>query len=278
MDNRRARCRRFLAKLLLVLSLATPSLALPAHPAGADATGDLYKTTVIVTGYDMRSRPSGFARALREVLVKLSGEPRLDLDPRVGELSIHADQLVTKFDYVDQMAGIKVHDDQGTYDRPYNLTVVFDPGKIDAALADLGEHSWLGERPVIVPVLAVERVTKSYLLSAENPTGADQAGSLATIAQDVAMTVRIPTEAELARWGVSMGGFPSPKVTSTPDQAVVAGTLEFREELPGWVGSWHLRWHGTDYAWSISGVNFDDAFRDLVRGVMRVASGHDGPT
>jgi len=278
MDDRRARYRRLSAKLLVAISLTASFVALPARPAGADATGDLYKTTVIVTGYDMRSRPSGFARALREVLVKLSGEPRLDLDPRVGELSIHADQLVTKFDYVDQMAGIKVHDDQGTYDRPYNLTVVFDPGKIDAALADLGEHPWLGERPVIVPVLAVERVTKSYLLSAENPAGADQADSLATVAQDVAMTVRIPTEAELARWGVSMGGFPSPKVTSTPDQAIVTGTLEFHEELPGWVGKWHLHWHDADYAWEISGVNFDEAFRDLVRGVMRVASGHDGPT
>jgi hypothetical protein len=28
---------------------------------------------------------------------------------------------------------------------------------------------------------------------------------------------------------------------------------------------------------SISGVNFDEAFRDVIRGVMRVASGHDGP-
>lgn len=278
MDGRQGQYRRLMAKLAVVLSLAAPWVAAPARPASADATNDLYKTTVIVTGYDMRSRPSGFARALREVLVKLSGEPRLDLDPRVGELSTHADQLVTKFDYVDQMAGIKVHDDQGTYDRPYNLTVVFDPGKIDAALADLGEHPWLGERPVIVPVLAVERVTKSYLLSAENPTGADQAGSLATIAQDVAMTVRIPTEAELARWGVSMGEFPSPKVASASDQAIIAGTLQFKEELPGWVGSWRLRWQGVDYAWSISGVNFDEAFRNLVQGVMRVVSGHDGPT
>jgi len=92
------------------------------------------------------------------------------------------------------------------------------------------------------------------------------------------MTVRIPSEAELARWGVSMGEFPSPKIASSPDQAIVAGRLEFKEEPPGWVGSWRLRWHGVDYAWSIGGVNFDEAFRDMVRGVMRVASGHDGPT
>jgi hypothetical protein len=37
---------------------------------------DPYQATAIVTGYDMRSRPAGFAHCLREVLVKVSGEPR----------------------------------------------------------------------------------------------------------------------------------------------------------------------------------------------------------
>jgi hypothetical protein len=277
MNDRQPLYRRSLARLLAAVSLAASFVAVPL-PAGADPTSDLYKATVIVTGTDMRSRPKGFAQSLREVLVKVSGEPRLERDPRVAGLAANADRLVTKFDYVDQMAGIKVHDDQGTYDRSYNLTVEFDRAKIDATLAELGEHPWLGERPAIVPVLAVERVTKSYLLSAENPTGADQAGSLATVAREIGMTVRVPSEAELAGWGVTMGGFPSPKLASSQTQAVVAGTLEFKEELPGWVGSWRLSWHGTDYAWTISGVNFDQAFRDLVGGVTRVVSGHDGPT
>ena len=148
---------------------------------------------MIVTGYDMRSRPSGFARALREVLVKLSGEPRLDLDPRVRELSIHADHLVTTFDYVDQMAGIKVHDDQGTYDRPYNLTVVFDPGKIDAALADLGEHPWLGERPVIA--YCGGGISATVDLFALSLVGRDDArlydGSLTEWTRDPALPVEV---------------------------------------------------------------------------------------
>jgi hypothetical protein len=267
---------RPLAVALLVALSAGPLFS--PVPVQADATSDLYKATVIVTGYDMRQRPKGFAQSLREVLVKVSGEPRLNKDPRVAELAAHADQLVAKFDYVDQMAGIKVHDDQGTYDRSYNLTVVFDPAKVDAALADLGERPWLGQRPVIVPAIAVQRVTKSYLLSAENPAGADQAGSFATVAREFNMTVRVPTEAELADWGVAMGSFPSPKAASTDDRAIVAGTLEFKEDLPGWVGSWRLRWHDKDYAWSISGVNFDEAFRDIVRGVLRIASDHNSPT
>ena len=38
-----------------------------------------------------------------------------------------------------------------------------------------------------------------------------------------------------------------------------------------------MRQHGVDYTWGISGVNYDEAFRDIIRGVLRVASGHDGP-
>jgi hypothetical protein len=38
-----------------------------------------------------------------------------------------------------------------------------------------------------------------------------------------------------------------------------------------------MRWRGVDYAWGIKGVNYDEAFRDLVRGVLRVASGHGAP-
>src|SRR5215472_4944614 len=108
--KRRKFGKRWCVAALIVaagIGIAVPAVAPPAH---ADATSDLYKSTVIVTGFDMRSRPSGFARAMHEVLVKLSGEPRLDKDPRVAELAAHADKLVASFDYVDQYAGIPIHD------------------------------------------------------------------------------------------------------------------------------------------------------------------------
>jgi hypothetical protein len=234
--------------------------------------------TVIVTGYDMRSRPSGFAQALRAVLVNVSGEPRLRTDPRVSAMAAHADALVATFHYVDQMAGIKYHDEEGTYDRPYNLTVKFVPARIDKALADLGERPWRGVRPVVVPLLTLRGFTgASYLLSAESPAGAEQRAAFADVAGDFYMKVRFPTKADFAAWGIGTGHFPSLPTTTAPDDALVAGTLEFQRMLPGWVGSWRLRWRGVDYTWGIKGVNYDQAFRDIVRGVLRVASGHGAP-
>ena len=266
-----------LATVLVAVGIALPPRSV-VPSARADTTSDLYKSTVIVTGFDMRNRPAGFARALHEVLVKLSGEPRLDQNSRVKELAAHADKLVASFDYVDQMAGIPIHDEQGTYDRPYYLTVIFDRAKIDQALADLGEKPWLGARPVITPVLAVDRFTKHYLLSSENPAGADQAESFTDVAADYDIHVRIPAEADLRAWGVTLGQFPSPTEASTPERAIVAGTLAFDEDLPGWVGKWRFKWRDAEYNWEISGVNFDSAFRNAIRGVLRVVSGHDGPT
>src|SRR5579872_4705345 len=138
----------------------------------------LYQAYEIVTGTDMRQRPWGFAQTLREVLVKVSGDTRLKNDPRTASLAERAADFVACFRYADQMADVPLHDEQGTYDRPYKLTVTFDPGKIDAALATLGDRPWRGTRPIIVPVLLVHgRKPPPYLLSAEVSEGTDQRGA-----------------------------------------------------------------------------------------------------
>ena len=92
--------------------------------------------------------------------------------------------------------------------------------------------------------------------------------------------MRLPSEAELAGWRVVVEGFRFPKAAPPdpkPGEAIVAGTLEWSETIPGWIGSWRTRWHGVDHAWGISGVNYDAAFRDIVRGVVLLASGRGAP-
>jgi hypothetical protein len=279
--------RRPLAVFLLaVLALARvgPAAAFSAPPTKSLEElldrSDPYQAFDIVAGYDLeRTRRVGFAHCLPEVLVRVSGEPRLEHDPRVAALAAHADALVASYDYSDFLVRMgPVHDDQGTGDeRPYDLVVRFDHAKIDAVLRDLGTPPWQGPRPEVVPVLAVKGFTGTYLLSAEVTAGAAQRGSLAAAATQYGLPLRVPSEAELAAWGVSAGGFPSPRPEPQEGLALVSGTLSFDEATPGWVGSWQMRWRGTDYAWGISGVNYDEAFRSLMRGVARVASGHGAP-
>jgi uncharacterized protein len=273
----RRRGRWASARAVAVAIVAVTFLGHAVRSAGAQDAANLYQYTVITTGSDLRYRAAGFGRALRTVLVKVSGEPRLLRDPRVDRLAREPDLFIASFDYVDQMAGIKHHDDQGTYDRPFNLTVHFVPSLIDKALEDLGAPPWRGQRPVVVPVIAVRGPGASYLLDAEIPAGAAQRGALVEVAQEFALAVRFPTEADFTAWQVTLGPFPSPQTAPSPDEAIVAGTLEFQQTVPGWAGSWKMRWRGVEYAWGIRGVNFDEALRDLVRGVARVASGRGAP-
>jgi hypothetical protein len=91
------------------------------------------------------------------------------------------------------------------------------------------------------------------------------------------MEVRFPGDAELAAWDASVEHFPTAAPTSPAGEAIVVGTLDWSETLPGWIGNWHVRWHGADHQWGISGVNYDAAFRDIVRGVALLASGRGPP-
>jgi hypothetical protein len=266
---RRWRYRGMLASVLMVVA---------AGSGGAEDFAALYTADAIVTGTDMRQRPWGFAQCLTEVLAKVAGDPRLKDDPRVAAAAEHADGFVTAFDYVDLMAGIKKKDDQGSYDRPHRLTVHFDPAKIDALLSELGETPWRGERPVVVPVLLVHGPKPpSYLLSTDEPRGEAQRGSFRTWADASGIAVRFPSAAELAEWGATADHLPAVPPASPPGQAIVLGTLEWSETLPGWIGQWRLRSRDADHAWGISGVNYDAAFRDILRGVVLLASGRGSP-
>ena len=92
-------------------------------------------------------------------------------NPAVVALAEHADDLVASFDYVDPRAGLLHHDDQGTYDRSYELTVVFDPAKVDAALAQLGLAVG-APRPLLNPIVLVrDRDPTPFRLSASEPRG-----------------------------------------------------------------------------------------------------------
>jgi hypothetical protein len=242
-----------------------------APPAVADDGSSLYQAMEIVTGTDMRERPRGFAMCLEDVLVKVSGDARLRLDPRVAEMKRHAADYVTTFDYVDPIAGTRPKDDQGTYDRSENLTVHFDPAKIDALLASLGDRPWHGPRPVLIPVLSVNgRVPPAYQITEAENRAAEQRAAFERVAAEAGVMVEFPTPSGFTK-------------LSTLDDCVrngtivVAGELDWSDAARGWVGSWRTCWNGARHHWTISGVGYDQAFENLVQGAVLLASGHGSP-
>src|SRR5688572_28204940 len=187
-----------LAHLTVLLMLACGS-----------AAADLYQAQAIVTGEGEENRKIGFARALEQVLVKVSGDPRLAGEPAVAAMAGEAGAFVAKFRYRDRMAGIPVHDEQGTRDRPFDLTVDFIPEKIDAALRSLGREPWTAPRPRIVLFLGVQNGPTAYTLAGDGERGRDLREALAAEAGRLGMPALLPDQAAFSEAGLSLEALPA---------------------------------------------------------------------
>jgi uncharacterized protein len=250
-----------------------------AQPGALD---DIYTTRAVVTGKDERNRPLGFKLCFEDVLVKVSGDPSVIRDSRFEILAANAGQYVSTFSYRDRFEGRPVHDEQGTYDRPHFLTCHFDPQKIDGVLKTLGSKPWLAQRPRLVMVLVVHRGANSGMLAADGTFDPDMREALAMAAQRYGLTVRLPSIAILQSNHIHKAAvIPGDRLLrvarSSDAELPLVGHLRWSDAALGWVASWSLQANGRRFRWSVSGVNYDEAFRNAVRGAARVLSGNGEP-
>jgi hypothetical protein len=271
----------------LVLRLATTALAILAlvQPAGAAATvEDLYQAQTIVTGQGEANRMVGFARCLTDVLVKASGDLRLIGDRRLEPLAGQAATMVTNFSYHDRMSGIPVHDEQGTRDRPYDLTVTFDPARIDAAVRSLGLTPWGASRPRLVIFVGMRNGAVITMLTSDGERARDQRDAFMAAASKRGLPIALPSTSALAAAGLDfahlakadMGHLDALAKQSDGDQAL-AGQLVWEDRALGWSAQWRLSWQAGTQRWRIAGVSFDEAFRNAMGGALQILSGHGTP-
>jgi hypothetical protein len=239
-------------------------LALFAVAAQARDDQMLCEGSAIVTGTGEATRAEGLDRALRDVLVKRSGDPGLLHDRRVDALAAKAADMVEDYLYLDRISDLPKHDEQGTRDRPYTLIARFSPAKIDAALAKLGDQPWLAERPVLLARVEI----------ADNKGG----GFPLTADGDNDERHRQALLAAARRYGMHLVLSPLAQANApVRDALVVTGTLRWSNADSGWAGAWHADAGSEARHWGIKGVSFDEAYRDLVWGAMAIASGHALP-
>jgi hypothetical protein len=272
---------RRLGTSVLVLHLA----ALPAPCRGAAAAtlvDHLYQARAIVTGQREDTRSVGLAKALGDVLAKVSGDPRLIGDPRVAAMA--ADTFVDSFRYHDRMEGIPVHDEQGTRDRPYDLIVDFDPARIDAALRSLGHTPWTATRPQLVVFLRVTTGTGPYMLASDGTRGRDQRESLEAAAERFGVPLLLPSGAALGAGGLTIETLPAAQPSRLDALAraaggdlALAGSLDWSDQALGWISAWRLAAGGEVHRWGDRGGNFDQAFRRAAGGAAQILSGNGKP-
>jgi uncharacterized protein len=270
-------------KTLTLVACLAAMLALGRGTAAA--ADDLYWARTIVTGQGEEGRSAGFAECLEQVLVKVSGDPRLLGDPGVAAMVERAATFIAAFSYRDRMAGIPVHDEQGSRDRPYDLTVSFDPAKIDAALRSLGREPWsTTSRPRLVVFLGVRIGTTSYVLASDGERGRDQRDALTAAAERLGMPMALPDQTALDEAGLSYQNLARADLSSLDatvkeigGDLALAGSILWSEEALGWIAAWRLAASGKMYRWQIRGVSFDEAFRNVMAGAAQILSGHGLP-
>jgi uncharacterized protein len=253
-----------------------------ASVAQPDSLEDVYTTRAVVTGKDERNRPLGFKLCFEDVLVKVSGDASIVSDSRFETVAASAGQYVSTFSYRDRLEGKPVHDEQGTYDRPFFLTCHFDPQKIASVLKALGRTPWLGHRPRLTMVVVVHGRTNSGILSSDGAFDADMREALANAARRYGLPVGLPSVATLQsnQIGLDTAAIAPRdrllKVAQLSDSELPLD-LQWSDAALGWVAVWSIEARGRRYRWSVSGVNYDEAFRNAVRGAARVLSGNGEP-
>lgn len=252
--------------------------------AMAAAGADLYSTKVTVTGQGEPNRMTGFAAALEDVLIKVSGAEKLNGDRRLAAYRMKAKDFVKSFSYRDQFFGKPKRDEQGTRDRPFDLTVNFEEGRIDEILKSLGLKPWLLSRPRLAVFVAMEQGAKNYIVTTDGSQSDLQRDALLAAADKRGMEIVLPDAAALAKSNMTGAelktpSFPAltPLATELGGEVVLVGRLVWDDRDLGWATQWQMVWGGRTHRWQLRGLTFDETFRRGIGGAAQILSGNGDP-
>lgn len=261
------------------IQLFPPAFALLvalATPAAAFEPSDIYTSQVVVSGQGEANRITGFGICLERVLTRVTGDVTLADKPEAKAAMKTAGDYVAAYSYRDRLEGRPIHDEQGTYDRPHNLTCRFKTAPLDKLIAELGGKPWLMRRPVIAVFLDVEKPAAHYWVAANNARDLAMRQSFGNASNLIALDVVFPPETAAFNLGTSELDPASPELKQAAEAAggdlPLAGRLVWSDADHGWVATWALEQGGTVHRWSVRGVSFDDAFRTALWGAARLLS------
>jgi uncharacterized protein len=243
--------------------------------ARAAEESDLYRAQAIVTGTVDPERTRGFKAALQDVVVKLTGDARLESSRKLQPLLAVPHSLVERFDYEDRMKGIPVHDEQGTRERPHYLRVKFKKTATDAALEKLGLKKWPSDRPVLAVWLGVRTALAPYVLEDNGPNGYGQRAVLMETSARRGLPIALPTKGQDAvRFDdIASNNIAKLKRASRRADAYLVGVLSITE-AGYWNIDWQLFYQNRSRMWSLHDITFDTALKNGLQTAALIFSGN----
>jgi uncharacterized protein len=275
------RGRRASGKFAIAIAIALVAVL----SAYAAATDNLYRAQTTVTGQGEANRLTGFAACLEDVLIKVSGALKLAGDDRLAAFKSHAADFVGSWTYHDQMSGKPKRDEQGTRDRPYDLTVEFDRQKIDDVLKALGLKPWLSPRPSLGVFVGMEQGARQYVVTTDAKQFELEREALLLAADKRGMNIALPDVAALAKFGIDamdLLSLPPATLASVAagqgGEVVLVGHLLWVDQQLGWATEWRMDWQGRPHRWQSRKTTFDEAFRRGIGGAAQILSGNGEPS
>jgi hypothetical protein len=227
--------RSFLLVLLLGLSVLGVQAAAPA----------LFEAEVVVSDQTPAQRSEALKSALREVLLRVTGQSSMLETPVVQTLLAGPEQLVQQYRYFTEP----------NQDPPLlKLWVRFDGDAIRQTLQQQGMAYWGGERPDTLVWLAVEDRGNRYLVSADDTSEVHRQVAAAAHARGVPVLFPLMDLEDQAqvRYADIWGGF-FDKVISASQRyktpVILIGRLN-RMPSGGWASRWQLEMGGKTRSWS----------------------------
>jgi len=230
---------------LLVLGLVSGAYA---PSVGAVETSGLYQATVPVGDRAQASRDEAFRQALAQVLVKVSGNSKIVLQPAAQKALKNSSSFVQEYAYAGKGDGLR-------------LQVKFEPEAINQWLIRNKLPLWSRERPVVIWWVGVEESSRQRFILGRLASA--KHGALMQVVEKTAALRGVPVIFPLLdledRGVVSFsdlaGGFISPveRASSRYEaNAEVIGIL--RRQSGEWVGRWQLEFSGQTARWRSVGV------------------------
>ena len=129
-------------------------------------------------------------------------------------------------------------------------------------------------------LLVVRGARSPDILSSDGAFDPDMREALANAAQRYGLTITLPSVVTLQSKQITFntaGARLLRIAEASGAELPIVGSLIWSDAALGWVATWKLEASGHHYRWSVSGVNYDEAFRNAVRGAARVLSGNGNP-
>ena len=229
--------QRIVSQAAWVLFALALLVSLPSAPEAAVVEG-LYVTQVEVADDGRQARERAYRRALREVLVRVTGDSAIMERPAAATILDQASRAVQQFSYVD------VEDGEGSADEEQKaLRVRFDARLIQRLVKQNGLPFWGSQRPAVLAWVAVDDGSRRYLVGEQTDAGDTVARWLFDAADQRGIPVLLPLmdlqDQRTIRFADVWGGF---------DDVVRQASQRYGEELLATLrlgregGRWTARW------------------------------------